>query len=292
MTPPTTTPSTTTPPTTPGIDKLKPLSPAPNAKLEKAHLAEEEWERIQPLPEHNIVWPPNDLYSDEPPLESTLHLQQMMLLLACLRRLWKDRQDYFAAGNLTIYYSQRQRKNEKFRGPDFFVVLNTQPHPRKSWMLWEEDGQYPNIIVELLSDSTAKVDRTVKKRLYAETFRTPEYFWYDPASQEFQGFELLRGDYQPIAPTSDGWLWSEQLQLFLGVYNKQLRYFTADKEIVPTPEEAEAAEQQRADAAQQRADAAQERAYAAQERADAAQERANKLAEKLKALGVDVNDLS
>ena len=45
----------------------------------------------------SVVFPPGDLYSDEPPLESSLHLQQLLLLLKCLDWLWKDRDDYFAA---------------------------------------------------------------------------------------------------------------------------------------------------------------------------------------------------
>ncbi len=73
-------------------------------------------------------------------------------------------------------------------------------------MVWEEDGKYPDLIVELLSDSTAEVDHTVKKRLYAETFRTPEYFWYDPDGQEFAGFALVKGQYEPIEPTEQSWL--------------------------------------------------------------------------------------
>ncbi len=48
------------------------------------------------------------------------------MLLKCLDWLWRDRTDYFASGNLTIYYSSRQRKSEDFRGPDFFVVLGTE----------------------------------------------------------------------------------------------------------------------------------------------------------------------
>ncbi len=212
----------------------------------------------------DIDWPPNDLDSDEPPLETTLHLQQMMLLLNCLHWIWKDRDDYFAAGNLTVYYSWRKRKSEHFRGPDFFVALNTQPHPRKSWMVWEEDGKYPDLIVELLSDSTAEVDRTVKKRLYAETFRTPEYFWFDPNGQEFAGFVLLKGQYEPIEPTEQGWMWSEQLQLFLGVYEQRLRFFEADGQLVPTPDEA----------------------------AIAAEQRATQLANKLRELGVDPDTIA
>jgi len=199
-----------------------------------------------------VTFPPGDLYSDEPQLESTLHLQQMILLLTCLDWLWKDRTDYFSAGNLTVYYSPHQRKSEDFRGPDFFVVLGAEKRPRKSWVVWEENGQYPNIIVELLSTSTAKTDRGLKKQLYQDIFRTPEYFWFDPDSLEFQGFWLAGGTYQPIEPNETGYLWSQQLGLYLGVYDQALRFFTSEGALVPTPAEANALAQQEAATAQQR----------------------------------------
>ncbi|OUC12755.1 MAG: hypothetical protein B0A82_20445 [Alkalinema sp. CACIAM 70d] len=185
----------------------------------------------------DVVVPPGDLYSDEPPLESSLHLQQLVLLLKCLEWLWRDRADYFCAGNLTIYYSPRQRKSEDFRGPDFFVVLGAEKRPRKSWVVWEENGQYPHVIVELLSDSTATTDRGFKKQLYQDTFRTLDYFWFDPESLEFQGFHLVDGQYEAIVPNAVGLLWSQQLGLYLGVYEQQLRFFTASGELVLTPEE-------------------------------------------------------
>ena len=233
----------------------------------------------EPLKQTNsesVVWPPSDLYSDEPPFDSVLHLRQMMLLLKCLHWIWKDRDDYFAAGNLTVYYSPRKRK-EDFRGPDFFVALDTQPHPRKSWMAWEEEGKCPNVIVELLSDSTVEVDRTLKKQLYAETFRTPEYFWFDPDSQEFEGFALVRGQYQPIEPTEQGWMWSEQLQLYLGLHDRSLRFFEPDGALVPTPDEA--------------AIAAQETVTMVEQALTSEQQRSEKLANKLRELGIDPESL-
>jgi Uma2 family endonuclease len=196
----------------------------------------------------DIACPPSDLHSHEPPLESSLHLQQLLLLLKCLDWLWKDRTDYFAAGNLTVYYSPNQRKSEDFRGPDLFVVLGAEKRPRKSWVIWEEDGQYPHIIIELLSDSTAKTDRGFKKTLYANTFRTPDYFWFDPNSLEFQGFHLLDGAYEALEPNDLGHLWSQQLGLFLGIYAETLRFFLPDGTLVPTPEETAEAEYQRAEA--------------------------------------------
>jgi Uma2 family endonuclease len=184
-----------------------------------------------------IVFPPSDLWSDEPPLESDLHLRQIILFLQSLEHLWRNRTDFYAAGNLTIYFSPENIKSRDFRGPDFFVVLGTERRPRKSWVVWGEGGKYPNIIVEILSDSTADVDRGLKKQLYQDVFRTPDYFWFDPDSLEFQGFHLVDGTYQHLAPNPQGHLWSQQLGLFLGIYQQKLRFFTPEGKLVPSPEE-------------------------------------------------------
>ncbi len=224
------------------------------------------------------VFPTGDFISDEPPLESSLHLQQMLLLISCLEWLWQDRNDYFIAGNLTVYYSDRQLKSEKFRGPDFFVVLGTEKKPRNSWVVWQEGGKYPNLIVELLSDSTANTDRETKKAIYQDAFRTPEYFWFDPKTLEFAGFELVDSQYVPIEPTVEGRLWSKQLQLFLGIQDEQLRYFLPDGALVPTPEES--------------AKLAQAKMEVAEQEAAIAKAKAEQLAQKLRELGVDPDSLS
>lgn len=200
----------------------------------------------------DIIFPPSDLLSDEPPLETELHLRQIMLLIQCLEWVWRSRQDFYASGNLTIYYSFPQHKSEQFRGPDFFVVLGTERKPRTSWMLWEEDGKYPNVIVETLSPATADTDRGLKKQIYQDTFRTPDYFWFDPKTLEFQGFQLVGGQYQELQPNPQGWLWSQQLELYLGIDESKLRLFTAEGQLIPTPEEAaQQAEQQVQQAEQQ-----------------------------------------
>ncbi|QIR38039.1 Uma2 family endonuclease [Tolypothrix sp. PCC 7910] len=218
----------------------------------------------------NVIFPPGDLYSNEPPLETDLHRLQMTLLIQCLELLWRDRNDFYVSGNITIYYSPRQRKSEDFRGPDFFVVLGTERKPRKSWVLWEEDGKYPNVIIELLSDSTALTDKGLKKQIYQDTFRTPEYFWFDPQNLEFAGFVLVAGKYQAIEANAQGWLWSQQLELYLGVEQEKLRFFTADGQLVATPEELAEQEKLRAEQEKQRSD---------------------RLAAKLRELGIDLDSI-
>ncbi len=224
------------------------------------------------------------LLSDEPEMESTQHYQQLALLVSSLEWCWQDRDDFFIGANLTVYYTHEQLRRRKFRGPDFFLVRDVSCEPRNSWVVWEEGGRYPDLIIELLSDSTAKVDRTDKKSLYQNIFHTPEYFWFSPATLEFAGFRLTGKQYEPIPTDARGWRWSEVLELYLGVANGQLRYFDKAGEIAPTPTEAAKWEQQQTE---------QERQRAEQERQRAEQERqwAERLAQRLREMGVEPESL-
>ncbi|MEH2069958.1 MAG: Uma2 family endonuclease [Nostoc sp.] len=208
--------------------------------------------------EDEVIFPPGDILSDEPPLESDLHRDQIDLLIRLLKLWWRERQDFYASGNLTIYYSPNQKKSEYFRGPDFFVVLGTEKKDRKSWVVWQEDGKYPNVIVEILSNSTAAVDKGFKKQVYQDTFRTPDYFWFNPVTMEFQGFHLVDGKYQEIQPTTDGRLWSQQLELYLGVYEGKLRLFTTENQLILSSEELAQQESLRAEQAEERAQQAEQ----------------------------------
>jgi Uma2 family endonuclease len=214
---------------------------------------------------------PFDLvYDDGEPLETNWHVQQIHLMTHLIRRAMEEqgRTDFFTAGNVFVYYSVEQAREvaleeagggEKraFRGPDVFWVGGVDPNPdRRIWIAWEEDGRLPDLILELLSPSTAKIDRTVKKDLYARVFGTSEYFLYDPDRRQLEGFSLAApGVYRPLAPDAQGRLRSEQLGVFLGLWHgiwegqeaDWVRLFRADGSLVPTEGEAE---RQRAEAAE------------------------------------------
>jgi len=193
---------------------------------------------------------------------------------------WRDREDYFIGANLSVYFSRERMKNRDFRGPDFFLVKNVEKRPRNSWVVWEEDGKYPDIIIELLSDSTEDIDREIKLELYQERFRTPEYFWFSPETLEFAGWRLMDGMYQRIEPNEKGWMWSAVLDLYLGVEDRKLRYFTFEGQKVASPEEDALMSRKRAELMTQRAE---QEAQRAQQEA----QRAARMAAKLRALGID-----
>jgi len=218
----------------------------------------------------HIELPPGNLYSDEPPLETDFHRNQIDLLIRLLKYWWQERQDFYISGNLTVYYNKQQLKSKDFRGPDVFVVLGTEKRDRRSWAIWEEGGKYPNVVIELLSSSTASVDKGAKKILYQDIWRVPEYYWFHPETLEFAGFRLVGGSYTAISPIESDYLEgetalqrlpSEQLGLALGIYQRQLRWFTAEGDLIPLPEEAEhlRAEQEKLRAEQEKLRAEQER---------------------------------
>ncbi len=232
--------------------------------------------------------PPTELYSDEPTLETDLHRQHIDLLIRLLQYWWRDRDDFYISGNLTVYYSASQTKKRDFRGPDIFIVLDTEKRDRRSWTIWEEGGKYPNVVIELLSPSTAEVDRTTKKALYQNVWRLPEYFWFDPYGLEFKGFRLNDGQYQEIVLNEQGRLRSAELDLELGIHENKLRWFTADGTLIPLPEENERLARSQAEemANQERLARSQAEEIANQERQ--ARER---LEAYLRSQGIDPNQL-
>jgi Uma2 family endonuclease len=256
----------------------------------------------------DIILPQDELWSDEPPLESDKHREEIEILIECMNWHWRNRQNFYASGNITIFFSEKHETTEDFRGPDFFVVKGCDKHQRTSWVVWQEEGKFPNVIIELLSNSTAKIDKNIKKKIYQNTFKTPEYFWFHPVTLEFKGFRLQDAKYQPLSANNDGWLWSEELELFLGIYDKKLRFFSSDKQLIPTDKErADTAEQQaetalqqaeterlQKEAAQQQVEAERLQKEAAQQQVEterlqkkAAQQQAEEFKRMLKALGVN-----
>jgi Uma2 family endonuclease len=215
------------------------------------------------LPPYLDEWPPTEdelPCDDGKPMETPRYRQQMNLLIESLELHWADRDDFYVGGNMFLYYNAAQQKKNDFAGPDFFVVLDVPRREHKSWVIWQE-GKGPDVVIELLSESTAEYDKTEKKLIYQDRVRVPEYFYYDPYSGEFAGFLLQRGRYRPIQPDAHGQLVSEQLNLALRRWNGEyggefatwLRWATVTGQLIPTPAEAARAAQRQAEAAQQRA---------------------------------------
>jgi len=233
------------------------------------------------------------VYDDGEPMENFNHVLQMTLLFDVIRQAMEERgrSDFFVGGNTFVYYSLEQARavaedvkaglpsshpKATFRGPDVFFVDHVPGGGRrKAWVAWEEGGRLPDLIVELLSPSTERIDRKTKKSLYAEVFRTRDYFLFDWDNETLEGYRLVGNAYEPIAPDRQGRLRSAVLGLDLGLWKGVVRavengeteegiwvrLFDPAGRMIPTLGEAAeartAAESARADAERARADAAE-----------------------------------
>ena len=204
-------------------------------------------------------------YDDGEPMESDAHRAQMTFLIATAKAHLGDRA--FVGGNLGIYYSDTQAVQNEFKAPAFLVVLGGEIRPdRKSWVVWQEGGLMPDVVVELLSESTAAQDKGPKLRIYERVLRVAQYFYHDLATDELTGWHLLGGRYQRIEPTEDGRLPCAALGLSLGTWRGTfegiertwIRWFL-DGEAVPTEAERAEAERERAEAERERAEAVSRR---------------------------------
>jgi len=234
---------------------------------------------LEELPDvQETIWsppsPPADLvFDDGKPLETNRHRIAMNVLIDSALSALAERANFFCGGNMFVYYSRVQAMNRDFRGPDFFVVLDIDgSRERQGWVTWEEEGRYPDVIIELMSSSMAKIDKGVKKELYERTFRTPDYYIYDPFDpQSLQGWHLdVSQRYQPLSANEHGWLgtWPGSIRREPPIETCQwLRFYDGQENLILLPEEAE------------------------RQRADAAQSKAERLAARLRELGVDPNSV-
>jgi len=197
-------------------------------------------------------------WSDGEPRESDRHVKQMTLLIESLRMEWIDRKDVFIGGNMFVYFSESQAKKNDFRGPDAFVVLDAEEKERRlSWVVWQEGGRTPDVVIELTSASTEAVDRGKKMEIYARRMRVSGYYLFDPLAMKLDGFALDSdsGSYRPLVPLTGGDLPVGILGLrlglrpgsYLGEGGPWLRWLAQDGRVIPTNEERAAEARQEAE---------------------------------------------
>jgi Uma2 family endonuclease len=170
-------------------------------------------------------------------MESDWHVVSITLLDELVRNHLGAPQNYFCGGNMFVYYSIEQAKEieeyveaeivarkPRFKGPDFFLVKDVDgTKPRESWVVWQEEGRYPDLVVEFISPSTRRKDVDANAQFYAHVFRVPEYFWFDRYRGVLRGYRLSGRDYAPIKPDARGWLWSKVLEAYFGVWEGEYR---------------------------------------------------------------------
>lgn len=213
--------------------------------------------------------------SDDTPVDNELQNLIPNLLGAILGWVWAERTDWFFGVDMGIYYAA----GEPPLVPDGFLSLGVErfvngSEGRLSYVLWEENGIPPIFVLEVVSRTYGgeyerkKTDYAKLGILYYAIYVPSRRYWRNRPSLEI--YRLVNGVYE----LQGEHLWMPEVGLALGKENgihlgwerEWLYWYDSQGQRLPTPEElAKVALQER--------------------------ERANRLAERLRALGVDPEEL-
>lgn len=205
-------------------------------------------------PVAKIVYPESD---GEPMAETDLHIQLILDLRFVLREFFRNAERIYVGSNLLLYYVEGDPT--KSVAPDLFVVRGVGKHDRRTYQLWEE-GQAPNVVIEISSRKTKDDDLKWKKQLYG-WLGVREYFIFDPEYKlkpALRAYRLHNGQFVEEAVIS-GRVKSEELGLELVNTGKTLRLYEAQSNsfLRTATEEAAARRQMETELAQLRAELAQ-----------------------------------
>ena len=154
--------------------------------------------RVTVVPE-TIDYPDSD---GLPMAESESQFWPILYGGSALDRYYQARDDVYVVGNLLLYYQEGDPG--KSISPDLMVVFGASKHIRSSYRLWEEP-KAPDFVLEIASESTHRIDRGVKRDIYA-SMGVLEYWQYDPVGNYLEppllGFRLAEGRYLPISATA------------------------------------------------------------------------------------------
>ncbi|NWJ48644.1 MAG: Uma2 family endonuclease [Chloroflexi bacterium] len=176
-------------------------------------------------------------------------------LLEVLKWLY-HKEGWMVAGNFNHYHEEIEN-SENLIVPDIALfkgieIAADEQLRLSSWDMRGGKRQCPPLVLEVSSGSTysGDINPDKKPRSYG-LIGVKEYFSYDPNEPQVYpkrvGKRLLGWRYgaskQPetILPDERGWLWSEELESWLGEDGAYLRLYDRNGEMRPTEAEAEQA---------------------------------------------------
>lgn len=155
---------------------------------------------------------------------------------------------------------------------------------RGSYQQWLENNIPPQVVFEILSPGN-RVKKMVEKLRFYERYGVEEYYVYDPDGIELTGL-TRSGEELIVISQISGWV-SPRLCIRFDLSGDELQLYRPDGQpFLSYVGIAQQAEQER-----QRAEQAEERVTQERQRAEEAEQRAEQLAERLRAMGINPDEL-
>ncbi|MEB3229726.1 MAG: Uma2 family endonuclease [Leptolyngbyaceae bacterium] len=233
-----------------------------------------------------VIYPDSD---GQPMADNTKQFRWIVVIQQNLDWLFAHDPNVFVAGDLLWYPVEGD--NKKRVAPDVMVAFGRPKGDRGSYKQWQEDNIPPQVVFEILSPGNTKVEMN-RKLLFYHQYGVDEYYLYNPDNHVLQGW-IRQDGFLDEVETVNHWV-SPRLQIRFESSREELQIFRPDGQrflsYAEIAQRAEA-ESRRAEAESQRAEAESQRAEAESQRAEQAVEKAERLAARLRALGIDPEEL-
>jgi Uma2 family endonuclease len=129
-----------------------------------------------------IVYPESD---GKPMAENTKQYRWITVIKGNLDILFRDRADVFVAGDLLWYPVEGQPGT--CTAPDVLVALGRPKGDRGSYQQWQEGGQPPQVVFEVLSPGNRGAEMA-RKAIFYQLHGVQEYYLYDPDEETLAVF--------------------------------------------------------------------------------------------------------
>lgn len=218
-----------------------------------------------PALNQGISYPDSD---GQPMADNTKQFNWIVTIKLGCEALFKDDPTVFVAGDLLWYPVEGD--NTIKAAPDTMVIFGRPKGDRGSYQQWKEGNIPPQVAFEILSPGNTLVGMAKKFRFY-ERYGVEEYYLYDPDKGDFSGW-LRAGDFLEVIENPIGWV-SPRLSVRFELAEGELEIYQPDGAKFATYLELVEQNQQ------------------AQQQLEQERLRSEKLAAKLKALGINPENL-
>jgi Uma2 family endonuclease len=220
---------------------------------------------------------------DNTPVDSELQEFIPNFLKNLLMVIWADRQDWFFGVDMGVYYSP----DEPAIVPDGFLSVGVEriksENLRLSYVLWEEQV-IPQLVIEVVSKKY-RAEYSTKKDFY-EQFGILYYVVYNPRRKRkpsLEVYKLIQGQYVQMVGNP---IWMPELGI--GIGKERHNYRGYEREWMFWYDQ----DGQRYLTADEQLSQAQAQTQQAQAQAQQAQAQAQRMADRLRALGIDPDELT
>jgi Uma2 family endonuclease len=193
--------------------------------------------------------------------DNTKQFRWIVLIKENLDYLFLEDETVFVAGDL-LWYPVEGRPDIRV-APDILVAFGRPKGDRGSYRQWQEGNIAPQVVFEILSPGNTTKEM-IQKLLFYNHYGVEEYYIYDPDTNELTGLERREETLTPIEEMA-GWL-SPRLGVRFELGSSTLNLYDGQGQLFLSPVEL-------------------------RQRAEQEKARADRLAAKLKALGVDPEEV-